>query len=154
MQRYAGVVAVYDGMVALVREEYEGWAAPYWNLPGGGVEAGETPAAGAVRELREESGLRVDADALELIWTTHQVEGGRTLSRSWNYLAAVTDPTFAIDDPDGSVLDAQWFSPADAVPLLQAVPYPPMIIPAIDYLTHNPHPRNWTFTLTNKTWTW
>jgi 8-oxo-dGTP pyrophosphatase MutT (NUDIX family) len=44
----------------------------WWFTPGGGLDAGETSAEGAVRELFEETGLRVAvADLGEPIW--HQV---------------------------------------------------------------------------------
>ncbi|MCW2674298.1 MAG: hydrolase [Frankiales bacterium] len=36
----------------------------WWFTPGGGLDAGETPAQGAARELREETGLVVDPAAL------------------------------------------------------------------------------------------
>jgi 8-oxo-dGTP pyrophosphatase MutT (NUDIX family) len=37
---------------------------PYWFTVGGGLDAGETPAQGAVRELFEETGLRVGPEAV------------------------------------------------------------------------------------------
>ena len=36
----------------------------HWDLPKGGIDPGETPLEAALRETREESGLRLQADAL------------------------------------------------------------------------------------------
>ncbi|UQU65770.1 NUDIX hydrolase [Couchioplanes caeruleus] len=50
----AGVVlSDASGRVLLVEPTYK----PYWEIPGGAVEAGESPHAAAAREVREELGL-------------------------------------------------------------------------------------------------
>ncbi|MGC4747095.1 NUDIX hydrolase [Micromonospora sp. DT201] len=42
----------------------------YWFTPGGGLDPGESPAAGAARELAEETGLRPDpAELGEPVWS-------------------------------------------------------------------------------------
>ena len=51
-------------------------ARSYWTLPGGGVEAGETGAEAAVREVFEETGLRVRP--VRLLWEGVYGHGGRT----------------------------------------------------------------------------
>jgi 8-oxo-dGTP pyrophosphatase MutT (NUDIX family) len=51
------VVVDPAGRVLLVRHSY----GTLWYLPGGGVEKGEGPAAGLLRELREEVGIGEDA---------------------------------------------------------------------------------------------
>jgi 8-oxo-dGTP diphosphatase len=43
--------------------EYEG----RWTLPGGGIEFGESPEDAMVREVKEETGLRVDANGIAFI---------------------------------------------------------------------------------------
>jgi ADP-ribose pyrophosphatase YjhB (NUDIX family) len=56
-QRLAAYAVCVDaGQVLLVR--LAGRAAPLWTLPGGGLDHGEDPPDGALRELEEESGLR------------------------------------------------------------------------------------------------
>lgn len=61
----ANVLASDDaGRILAVRTLY---TADEWMLPGGRVERGETPHAGAIRETREETGLEVVLDHLLLI---------------------------------------------------------------------------------------
>ena len=38
-----------------------------WTIPGGGLDFGETPEAGAIRELQEETGLNVEIENLVAI---------------------------------------------------------------------------------------
>jgi ADP-ribose pyrophosphatase YjhB (NUDIX family) len=57
LQRLAAYAVCIDGgRLLLVR--LSGRAAPLWTLPGGGLDHGEDPADGALRELEEETGLR------------------------------------------------------------------------------------------------
>jgi 8-oxo-dGTP pyrophosphatase MutT (NUDIX family) len=50
-------VLIEDGNVALIERYRDG--AHYYVFPGGGVDEGETPEGAAVREMDEETGLRV-----------------------------------------------------------------------------------------------
>ncbi|WBQ04304.1 NUDIX hydrolase [Kribbella sp. CA-293567] len=146
MADYAGVLAFRSGKVALVRERYEEWEDEQWSLPSGAVEPGESPAEAAVRELHEETGLRIDLDQLTLVAEVLVVSrDGATRSTAWNFRADVPSGDFAIDDPDASVQEARWFSPAEAIPLVTAIPYPPLSTPVAAYL-RTAEPLRWTFT--------
>ena len=57
--RLTGIL-VEDGKVLLVKEVLR--ERSRWNLPGGGLEPGETIEAGLIRELREETGYALRAD--------------------------------------------------------------------------------------------
>ena len=51
-------VCVRDGAVLLAR--WIGSEPPRWTLPGGGLDHGEDPRDGAIREVEEETGYRVE----------------------------------------------------------------------------------------------
>jgi len=59
------LVAVWVGdRILVLRQSYR----VHLNLPGGGVRGDETPEQAARRELREEVGLELPADALRVAW--------------------------------------------------------------------------------------
>jgi 8-oxo-dGTP pyrophosphatase MutT (NUDIX family) len=91
--------------VLLVKQTYS----PYWILPGGGVERGETLAAAAARELLEEAGI-VPAENMQLlgIYSNHRAFPGDHVAcfvlRQFRQLAW---------SPDSEIEDAQFFAWAD-----------------------------------------
>ena len=57
MRTRAGIVLIEDNKVALIERHRGGL--DYFVFPGGGVDEGETPEQGAIRETMEELGLEV-----------------------------------------------------------------------------------------------
>jgi 8-oxo-dGTP diphosphatase len=65
-----------DGRVLLVHPTYK----DTWDIPGGYVERGESPAAACQREVREELGIDRAAARLGAIdWAPHEREGDKLL---------------------------------------------------------------------------
>lgn len=67
-----GVFALVEdgGRVLLARRRDSGW----WNLPGGGLEYGETVEEAVAREVREETGLAVRVQRLVGVYSKPQTE--------------------------------------------------------------------------------
>jgi len=64
------------GRVLLVKPHYK----PGWEIPGGRVEPGETPAEACAREVAEELGLTITVGpALVVDWAPHPVDGDKLL---------------------------------------------------------------------------
>ena len=106
-----GVLILRAREVLLVRRIYEPFLG-HWSIPAGFVNAFEDPAAAALRECLEETGLSVELDGLFDFLT------GREHSRGSDilivYRAHVLNGTLtAADDAD----QAGWFSLDDLPPL-------------------------------------
>lgn len=104
--QHVGVAAVIskDGAVLLEQRAF-GAAKGRWALPGGMLEFGEQVEAGLVREVLEETGIRVE------IGTLLGVMGGQRVCIVF-YEAAPTGGELAKSDES---LDVQWFA-LDTIP--------------------------------------
>ncbi|MGH3868902.1 MAG: NUDIX domain-containing protein [Pseudonocardiaceae bacterium] len=73
----AGVLFFDDvGRILLVQPTYK----DHWDIPGGYVEMGETPAQAAAREVREELGIEAAVRPLLIAdWAPHPDEGDKLL---------------------------------------------------------------------------
>jgi len=68
----AGALINADGRLLLAERPAGKSMAGLWELPGGKVEAGETPEAALIRECREELGITIEAqDLAPLTFASH-----------------------------------------------------------------------------------
>ncbi len=106
-----GAVIVYQDRVLLVRRANEPLMGQ-WTLPGGMLELGETLAQGVAREVREETGLEVEAvELVEVLDRIHR-EAGRVRFHYViaDYLCRVTGGTLRAASDAGAV---RWVERAE-----------------------------------------
>ena len=108
--------------ILLVRVSRSVAAAEAWMLPGGGLEFGEDPALGVLRELEEETGLtgRVES-LLGVISTMNEApswgDGEDVHNLSIDYHVRAADGALR-DEIDGSTESSAWL-PIDAAERLE-----------------------------------
>lgn len=131
-QRIAAYAVVRSSRGILVTElSARTNAAGLWNLPGGGLDPGEEPGEGVVREVHEETGQRVTHVQLLTVMTRHWV--GRAPSGRVEDFHAIrlfhtadcpepTDPV--VLDVGGSTSAALWVPETElaSLPLASSVP--------------------------------
>ncbi len=80
----ANALVVREGRVLLAASRYADRVQPLWNLPGGRQEAGELLSDTALRELREETGLRGRVLGLAYLSESYDPEGTHFLATIFN----------------------------------------------------------------------
>lgn len=127
LSAYVVVLAEYAGAPSVLLTTFAMSRREVWGLPGGGLDPGEDPADGAVREVWEETGQHVqELTPLQLVsrhWTgrapSGRLEDYHAVSAV--YRGQCPDPVRpVIHDVGGSTADAAWIPVADlpATPVL------------------------------------
>lgn len=107
-----GVILVNPAGHVLIGKR-EGSHAPYWSIPGGYLEPGESFEAAAIREVKEETGLDIVHPVVLCVTNnlqTHQAEGLHVVSVF--LLARDFSGTLAVMEPD-KCSGWQWCDPTD-----------------------------------------
>lgn len=110
-----------DGRV-LVQQRASGPLAGLWEFPGGKIEAGETPAAALIRELREELDIDVEAACLAPAAFASEPLGDRHLllllhvCRKWRGIPRAVEATAL-----------RWLRPVELFALPMPAPDRPLI---------------------------
>jgi ADP-ribose pyrophosphatase len=106
----ASALVVRDGRVLLSKRAVDPLKG-HWDVPGGFLEAGEDPEAGAVRELLEETGLRIQTRGLLGMWIDRYGDGPDSVfTLNIYYLADAPEGEPRAED---DVEELRWFLPAE-----------------------------------------
>jgi 8-oxo-dGTP diphosphatase len=83
-----------------------------WELPGGFVEQGETPAEGVRREIIEETGLRVDAPSIIGAYTSRYGDDGKwTVDVAFHCKASPGELSLSAESSDAAWVSIEQMPP-------------------------------------------
>jgi 8-oxo-dGTP diphosphatase len=120
----AGALVTREGRLLLVKRATQPFLG-YWDIPGGFLEEDEHPEAGAIREVREETGLNVRPTGLfGLYMDRYERDGEGHYSLNIYYLAEVVGGR---ERPGDEAVELAWFA-ADELPAEIAFDHARMVL--------------------------
>lgn len=122
-----GVAVIDQGRLLVVRKEQGPWQ-DRWAVPGGKVELGETMAAAARREVREETGLTVRLGPV--VWTGEVIGPGEPPEWHFTLVDYVGFPLGGVLAAGDDAAEVRWTTPEDALEL-DLIPTMPSLLEAL-----------------------
>jgi 8-oxo-dGTP pyrophosphatase MutT (NUDIX family) len=85
-----------------------------WDIPKGKIEAGESPAEAAIREVMEECGIEkpVLLDALPTTYHTYVLDGQRILKKTWWFSMLYEGNPSTKPQKEEGITEAVWLKPS------------------------------------------
>ena len=126
----AAILMDKQGRVLLVANDWSRRGKWRYTLPGGMVENGEVMLDAVVREVREETGLRVKS--IQHLAYVVQIEDAKRNERTVAMaFRAEYDGLLNPRDPDGHIVEARFFTPEEVLQKLDE--HQPLLEPLSDY---------------------
>lgn len=109
---------IRDGRILLLRRFNTGYEDGNYSVPAGHLDGGEQLKAAMIREAREEIGIELDPQVLEVVGVMHRLSNNERID--WFLTASVWSGEIANTEPD-QCDDLRWFA-LDALPE-NVIPY-------------------------------
>jgi len=119
--RVAAIIVKDDKVLLIHSHDSKIKGTNVWVPPGGGLKHDETIPAGAMREAREETGLKVKPGKLIYFRHCHDINNDIHGAEFYFLATPIGGKLSPQDDPDGDIAEARWFTKED---MARATVYP------------------------------
>ena len=126
----AGGLVVKDGQVLMI------YRLGKWDLPKGKLKKDEDPALGGLREVEEETNVKLELGAkLPSTWHSYAYNGNKMLKKTNWYVMRCLDDTLMKPQAEEYIEEVRWMDPKEALAKLEAESYSSIALVVRYYLT-------------------